>query len=582
VQELPLHRTIVVVDVAGFTNPARSLADQTDVRAALYDLVGRAFTESGIDLKLCDIEDRGDGMMILLDPKVPKNLLADRLPGRLVVGLKRHNATRVENATFRLRVGFHSGEVLRDMYGAVSPALNFTFRIVDAQEAKLALRHSGDVLAIIASDPFYREVIAADPGTNPDRYRQIPVDVKETRTTAWLLLPDSQHVQDLLPRTELDPVFKLLNNLTKEEVPQLLTLLRRAGGIATPPPERCTDAWEAFRYLWDFNAGEDGFPPALEFVRLLTIHVDNPLRNNLLDWLTSQARSLELEAVLHTRQAQPPSVASANSRLHLLIMAQPRGIGTDRVLLSHWRQDDPDEWPPPRGKTRDVAFADLEAEVDELVIEAERAWSAHGGSAALEFLLPRSLLGLPVHRWHKEHDSPMPRPLFMDYPIVLRSWDRMNEPALHRVWRARWLTMKNDPSPDRIHFCQPADLGKQNVIEAILGSPQWTMMVLTGPPPDDKLISSGSDELTAALRAGIPAILWHPRVSSDGLREIVTWLVEGDNMIDLPARTRSSRLAALQRGSPTFDVDLACDLVVLWDDPERTVVLDQPSVQPRP
>jgi class 3 adenylate cyclase len=582
VQEaLPLHRTIVVVDVAGFTDPTRTLADQSDVHTSLYRIIRQAFVESGIDLGLCDIEDRGDGMMILLKPEVPKALLADRLPERLVAGLKRHNATRVASACFRLRVGFHSGEVLWNEHGAVSPALNFTFRIVEAQAAKLALRQSSEVLAIVASEHFYQEVIAADPAANPSRYRKISVSVKETQTAAWLLLPDSQVVQELLPAVERDELYEPLTSLTKEEVPQLLTLLRRAGGPATPPPTWCGNAWEAFRYLLDFNAAADGFPPALEFVRLLTLQVANPLRDLLTDWLTDQAKRMRLDAALRVRQQRASSSGNAGSRLHLLIMVEPAGIDGDRFLLSYWRQDDPAEWPPPRGETYEVDLADLERGVDELVMAAERAWSAHGGSAALEFLLPRSLLRLPVHRWSKDQASAQPRPLFMDYPIVLRSWDRMRKPELHRVWRERWMTMKTDPSPDRVHFSQPADLDKRNYVDAILVSPQWTIMVLTGPPPN--MISAESDELMAALRAGLPAIIWHPHVSSDGLREFVTWLVEGDNMKDLPTRTRSSRLAAFQRGSDSFDtVDPAWDLVVLWDDPERTVLLDQPPVQPRP
>ena len=580
-QELPLHRTIVVVDVAGFTDPARTMAHQIDVHQSLYKLIGQAFDESGLDLDKCEVGDRGDGMMILLPAAMPKIRLADRLPHRLLAGLKRHNATRSAAATFKLRVALHAGEVHANKHGVVSPAVNLAFRIVEAQEAKQALRHTDDVLAIVASDHFYQEVIAADPAANPERYRTIPVDVKQTRTTAWLLLPDGARVHDLLPRSELDQPQSLLTKITKLEVPQLLTLVRRAGGPSTPPPAQFTNAWEAFRYLWEFNAGADGFPPALRFVQLLAFQVTEPLRDSLQKWLTEQAQHLRLESVLRAQQAHASPVPAADSRLHLLITVQPDGIDPDRFLLSYWRQDDPDEWPPIRGETQEVTLARLERRVDELIVAAERAWSSHGGTAALEFLLPRQLLREPVHRWHKEHSSTLPRPLFMDYPVVIRSLERMMSPEWHRVWRDRWSTLKKELTLDRVHFCRPDDLGKPNRLDAILASPQWTLMVLTGAPPPEPLITIGEDELFAALRAGIPALIWHPDASSDDLREIVTKLVEGDSMIDLPARTRSSRLAAVQESSPSA-MALANDLVVLWDDPERTVVLDQPSLQPRP
>jgi hypothetical protein len=259
-----------------------------------------------------------------------------------------------------------------------------------------------------------------------------------------------------------------------------------------------------------------------------------------------------------------------------VIAVQHDGIDAERFLLSHWRQDDPDEWPPARGDVLEVTLDELEYRVDELVVDAERAWSGHGGTVALEFLLPRALLHLPVHRWHKEHDSGMPRPLCVDYPIVVRSLERMRSRHWHRVWHERWRTLMADPSAFRVRYCQPADLSEQHRLDAILSDPQWTLMVLTAPPSARPAAGPGADELTAALRAGLPALIWHFEASSDMLQEIVSWLVEGDGMGDLPARTQATRLAALQASPVPFDINLARDLVVLWDDPRRMVVLDQP------
>jgi tetratricopeptide (TPR) repeat protein len=188
---LPLHRTIVVVDIAEFTSPVRTFTHHDKMHHSLYEMLQRAFLEADIDLRAkdCIMQDRGDGALILLPPAVPKRLLADRLPGRLVAGLKRHNAICSDAAAVQLRVGLHAGDVEVNEYGAVGPAINFTSRIVDAEEAKRALRESKEVLAIVASENFYDDVIRQDPAADPDRYRRILVEVKNTRTTAWLLLP---------------------------------------------------------------------------------------------------------------------------------------------------------------------------------------------------------------------------------------------------------------------------------------------------------------------------------------------------------------------------------------------------------
>ncbi len=189
--KLPLHRTIVVVDIAGFTHPVRTFVHQDEMHHSLYQMLLQAFIEADIDLTAdgCVVEDRGDGVLILLPPQIPKRLLADRLPDRLVAGLKRHNAIHSKEATVQLRVGLHDGEVHITRLGAVSPAVNFACRIVEAEQAKRALRESDEVLAIIASEHFFDEVIRHDPAANPDRYRRIAVEVKETASTAWLLLP---------------------------------------------------------------------------------------------------------------------------------------------------------------------------------------------------------------------------------------------------------------------------------------------------------------------------------------------------------------------------------------------------------
>jgi hypothetical protein len=294
----------------------------------------------------------------------------------------------------------------------------------------------------------------------------------------------------------------------------------------------------------------------------------------------SVGRLLLLDALQAQRERE--SRVPVDSRLHLMIVVQHDGIDPGRYLLSYWRQDDPDEWPPARGEVTLVTLDELEYRVDQLVIAAERAWAGHDGTVALEFLLPRALLHLPIHRWHKEHDSGDPRPLCLDYPIVVRSLERMRSPHWHRMWHDRWQTLVEDPSPDRVYFCEQADLQERHRIDANLSSPQWTLMVLTKAPSAQPVPGSGTDELTAALRAGLPALIWHFEASSDVLREIVPWLVEGDRMSDLPGHVQAARLAALQASPVAFDANIARDLVVLWDDPRRMVALDQPTFNPRP
>jgi hypothetical protein len=90
---LPLaaHRAIVCVDVEGFGDQRRTIADQVAVREGLYCALGGAFAKSGVRWADCYREDRGDGVLVLVPPQVPKAVLVTRVPLELAAALARHN-----------------------------------------------------------------------------------------------------------------------------------------------------------------------------------------------------------------------------------------------------------------------------------------------------------------------------------------------------------------------------------------------------------------------------------------------------------------------------------------------------------
>lgn len=181
-----LHQTIMAVDVAGYNNPRRTMLDLHAVHEGYWSVLRTAFAESGVPWDVCFVENTGDGAMILLPPQVAKADLFAHLPDRMVGELRRYNAVHAEHAKIQLRVAVHAGEVQQASHGAVSKAVSFTFRLLDAAEAKAAQKVSGADLALIASDSLYREVVVHDPAAIPAAYQQISVSVKETTTTAWL------------------------------------------------------------------------------------------------------------------------------------------------------------------------------------------------------------------------------------------------------------------------------------------------------------------------------------------------------------------------------------------------------------
>ncbi|MEV6619728.1 hypothetical protein AB0M83_20765 [Amycolatopsis sp. NPDC051106] len=182
------HKTIMAVDIAGYNDPKRTTAHRLVVHEGFWKLMRTAFAEAGIPWDTLFIENTGDGAMIQLPPEVAKADLVAQLPDQMLAELRRYNAVHAEEANVRLRVALHAGEVYQGSHGTISDANSFAFRLLEEPAAKKALKDSGAAMVLIVSDTFYRDVVRADPAADAGSYRRIPVEVKETKTEAWLRL----------------------------------------------------------------------------------------------------------------------------------------------------------------------------------------------------------------------------------------------------------------------------------------------------------------------------------------------------------------------------------------------------------
>ncbi|GAB3875168.1 hypothetical protein GCM10029964_018640 [Kibdelosporangium lantanae] len=85
------HRTVVVVDVVGFSAPTRTHVHHSVVRTALYTLLEQAFSSIGVRWDECYHEDRGDGVLVTVPSTVAKSAFV-ALPTTLLDRLTEHNS----------------------------------------------------------------------------------------------------------------------------------------------------------------------------------------------------------------------------------------------------------------------------------------------------------------------------------------------------------------------------------------------------------------------------------------------------------------------------------------------------------
>ena len=170
----------MVIDIVGFGG----LDDPAQLRArhVLRQAVRTAFRAARIRPV---VEDRGDGVVVIVPAFVSKVDLLDPVVPTLVAGVRGH---------VRVRVAIHAGEVHRDAYGWVGADVNTAFRLVDSEPARDALRRAPHAdLVLVVSETIYRGVVRHGyRGVDPATYSPVRVAVKEVDERAWLhLLPDN-------------------------------------------------------------------------------------------------------------------------------------------------------------------------------------------------------------------------------------------------------------------------------------------------------------------------------------------------------------------------------------------------------
>jgi hypothetical protein len=185
-----VHRTIVVVDVEKFGD--RANRHQVAARAGLYRALEHSFQQARIRWAKCYREDRGDGVVVLAPAEIAKGLFVDSLPLALAAALREHNRTHRREERIRLRMAVHAGEINYDEHGVTATAITLAFRLVNSDAVRMELAGSPGVLALVASSWFYDEVVRNSAAGAVERYRPVPVEVKETSTVGWVCLPDQR------------------------------------------------------------------------------------------------------------------------------------------------------------------------------------------------------------------------------------------------------------------------------------------------------------------------------------------------------------------------------------------------------
>ncbi|MEU6180546.1 hypothetical protein [Streptomyces coeruleorubidus] len=186
----PLSHWIVLLDIEDFS--LRPVTAQATLHEELYHVVEFALARAGLDLDRCLVQDRGDGVLIL----VPSGTSPTRLLRELVRGLEdalvEHRGKYNDDHRMRLRAGLHQGVVIQQGERWTSDAINDLARLVDAKPVKQVLARARRAhLVLVVSEEIHRSVVLGRfPGIDPAAY--LPADFvtkHDEPRRGWVTVP---------------------------------------------------------------------------------------------------------------------------------------------------------------------------------------------------------------------------------------------------------------------------------------------------------------------------------------------------------------------------------------------------------
>lgn len=181
--------TVVLIDIAGFGASTRSDKDRRRIRMVLYGIAQSLF-EAPDRQHDYHCEDRGDGILLIVPPRVPTGSIVKRILGDMAAVLHQHNSTAEAAARIQMRVALDVGPVVSDAYGVDGLAIIHAARLLDAQVLKRHLAETGTDLGFITSPFVYGTIIQPNPGhVDPAAYQQLKFRVKRQALNAWMYVP---------------------------------------------------------------------------------------------------------------------------------------------------------------------------------------------------------------------------------------------------------------------------------------------------------------------------------------------------------------------------------------------------------
>jgi hypothetical protein len=385
-------------------------------------------------------------------------------------------------------------------------------------------------------------------------------------------------VDEMLPEPLLDPrerrdLYRLLEGVAGARAAgryhtRLVALYRDAVGPMGPALNGGHDLPAVISQLEEVTADPEGVPPLLRFLEYLATYLDTPAAAELRSWVDEFAARHRIDAgtVHQIRDTAPQMIDTAQPSAYLVVELTPDGVDPEYFLLSAWLQYGDEPGLTLRRDDKLMALHELPAQVASLLVEDHHVTHRLTPELTIEFVLPRRLLGHPVDQWRITIGG-LERRLGIEYPVVVRSLDRLRQQAQHHNWRRKWAWLRDNPGTAAVCWVNdPGEIDGEGLYNSLLSERSTVCLALAFAPPAEG--RSVADELEVGLQAGAPVLAWcrDQREPRHFAAEFQRLLDKG--LLRLPENALLLRRQAVKTQDPE-DAHLGFHLTLVFDNADR-------------
>ncbi|MBU1967551.1 hypothetical protein KKH50_04680 [Patescibacteria group bacterium] len=219
---ISIHGTIFMADINKFGRDELADVDRVILRDKLQSMIKNAISPLKIDLQKCDIQDTGDGILMVLPSEINKTKIITVMIPDLKNALIEYNRKSSNLYKLKVRCVVHFGEIRRDKPPLTGEGLSggseiiITARLLDSELLRNSIRNSpkNQPLCLLVSDEFYKKIIKQELPTFLQRFTLCKVNTKDRELEAWAFdFKPSQSTRNIKFSEHKEKISKKLNDL---------------------------------------------------------------------------------------------------------------------------------------------------------------------------------------------------------------------------------------------------------------------------------------------------------------------------------------------------------------------------------